>query len=462
MERVVKESVLYAFHAVSEVLENSVDLNEILYAVLAAFTSGESFGFNRAFVLLHDSERHELRGYFGMGPRTREEAQRIWSDLETHKITLKKIISSYTPDNFKREKEKFIDIIKQLRCPTSGPNANPRIVRMEQNPGHAFIERVTNNPSLCIFPTLGVEEIAVVPLAARGKLVGAIIADNFVTNRPIHQEDLIALDTFASQASLAISRARLFKNLLEKVDELQKTRDKLIEIQQQLIKLERRAAVGEIINHLAHEFKNPIVVIGGIARALADEIDESDPRRMYVQTIIDEVSKLDRLLKETVEGIRLQSNREFEEINLNEILKEKVSSLQGYFVASNVEVEMNLDEDVPPMMLPRKSIEAICEYMIGNAIEAMPDGGVLKIVTECRDDYVVIEFSDTGVGIPDDIMEHIFDPYFTTKPGGTGLGLHNVKQILEALGGKIKVRSKVGEGTTFDLYLPVKSHDVEL
>ncbi len=458
----MKESVLYAFHAVSEVLENSLDLDEILYAVLAAVTAGESFGFNRAFVLLHDEDRHELRGYFGMGPRTKEEAARVWNELASRGITLKEIISSYSPKNFAREKAKFQDIISQLRCPTAGERANPRIRQMAEHPGHAFIERAENNPSLCIFPILGVDEIAVVPLAVREQLVGVIIADNFVTNRKIHQEDLIALDTFASQASLAISRARLFKGLQEKIKELEDAQRKLIDIHQQLVQLEKRAAVGELVNHLAHEFKNPIVVIGGIAQVLAQEIPRDDPRFLYVKTIIDEVTKLDRLLKETVQGIRLQSNKEFEELNINQILRDKIESLSGYFAASNVEVRVEFDDRIPTMMLPRKSIEAICEYMIGNAVEAMPEGGKLTVSTKLEDGKVVLEFSDTGVGIPENIIDHIFDPYFTTKPGGTGLGLHNVKQILEALGGSIEVHSKVGEGTTFKLYLPLRTHVIEI
>ena len=451
----MKESVLTAFHAVSGVLEASLDLDEILYATLAAVTAGESFGFNRAFVLLHEDGR--LKGYFAMGPRSRREADELWRKLAESGLTLSDIIKSFDRNKFENEKLKFSDALKAWEKFAQETELTQRI--REQR--HAFVLKSDEAADPSIFDILEVKEIAFVPLHSREGFIGVITADNFVTLQAIDDNDLIALEAFAAQASLAISRALLFRKLQEKVAELERLNRQLIESQRQIIELEKRAAIGELINHIVHEIKNPIVVIGGIAHALMEELPHDSPLQVYIRTILDAVTKLDNLLIDTVRGLRTLASEKPEPVDVNELIITKIKEMQGYLSASNVKVQLSLADKLPKPHLPKKAFDSVLDYLIGNAIEAMPNGGTLTIRSMFHEEKISVSIEDTGIGIPKEHLDHIFEPFFTTKAKGSGLGLYNVRQIIRSIGGKIYVESEVGKGTKFSIEIPVLMHKAE-
>ncbi|MCD6086684.1 MAG: hypothetical protein J7K11_01835 [Candidatus Hydrothermae bacterium] len=452
------EGYLPALHAVTEVLELSLDLDQIIYSTLTAITAGESFGFNRAFFLLVEPRRGKLTGYFAMGPANREEAARVWDELGKRGETVDDLIRKYSPSLFDREKEKFgaklklltfdVDELKEQSSPLTISIEGKRAVLVR-----GALSRDDVHPRLK--EVLGVDEFAVVPLVNPKREVGVIIVDNFITGDEIKDEDIIALETFARGASLAISRALLVRKLEEKVQKLEESQARIREYQKAAIEMEKMATRGELMHHLIHELKNPLVVIGGIVNALLDDFSEGSPQLPYMKAVAEEVRKLEGLLKEVVNGIRNQSPADVTSVDLNSLIMNKVDELKSYFNARSVRCRLELDGALPHLTLSPTQLKCVLDYLIGNAVEAMEGGGKLEIKTGIEDEEAVICIRDSGPGIPPEIRERIFEPFFSTKGEGTGLGLYNALQIVRSMGGTIEVESEIERGTLFKIKLPL-------
>jgi len=202
------EGYLPALHAVTEVLELSLDLDQIIYSTLTAITAGESFGFNRAFFLLVEPKKGKLTGYFSMGPANREEAARVWEELGRRRETVDDLIRKYSPSLFQREKEKFKSKLRLLTFNVEElrEQGSPLITSIENKKAvlvRDALSREDVHPRLK--EVLDVDEFAVVPLVNPKREVGVIIVDNFITGVQIKDSDIVALETFARGASLAIS-----------------------------------------------------------------------------------------------------------------------------------------------------------------------------------------------------------------------------------------------------------------
>lgn len=452
------EGYLPALHAVTEVLELSLDLDQIIYSTLTAITAGESFGFNRAFFLLVEPRKGRLRGYFAMGPASREEAARVWEELGRRGETVDDLIRKYSPTLFEREKKKFrteLDLltfdVEELRG-----QGSPLITSIENKKAvlvRDALSREDVHPRLK--EVLNVSEFAVVPLVNPKREVGVIIVDNFITGEEIRDGDIVALETFARGASLAISRALLVRKLEEKVRKLEESQRKIREYQKTIIEMEKKATRGELMHHLIHELKNPLVVIGGIVNALLDDFPEGSPQRPYMKAVVEEVRKLEGLLREVVNGIRNLSPADVAPVDLNGLIIEKANELKSYFDARSVDCRFELDGALPHLTLSPTQFNCVLDYLIGNAVEAMEGGGKLEIKTGMEGDEAVVCIKDNGPGIPADIRDRIFEPFFSTKGEGTGLGLYNALQIVRSMGGSIEVESEIGKGTLFRIKLPL-------
>lgn len=441
--------------ALSEVFEKSDNPEEILHALLSAITAGESLGFNRAFVMLFDTDGN-LYGYMATGPVSPEEADRIWRELEEKKLSLEDIINSYSEEKVKEEREKFSSILNNLKCPKEHIN----------NPG-CIIGNVFKTQKASLIKTyelkevpeyiriLGTEEIVIVPLEVGKKKFGIILADNFITKTRITRTTLLVLESFALQASTALSKAYYVKELVEKIKELEDKNRLIQEYHKRTLELEKIANIGNLVYHLAHEFKNPIVVIGGLARAMLDDTPEEDPRRPFVEAIIEEVTKLDRILHSTVQGLRHEAFTKRERVDLVTLIENKVKSLEEYAQSNKVKIDFVKPRTPIFLNLPVETFEDVIENLLTNAIDAMPDGGTVKVWIEREKGMINVYFKDEGTGIPRELKDRIFDPFFTTKKKGSGLGLYNVRQILKGLGGDIELVETIpGKGTLFRIYLP--------
>jgi two-component system sensor histidine kinase AtoS len=230
------------------------------------------------------------------------------------------------------------------------------------------------------------------------------------------------------------------------------------EMESRLRQQDHLSILGQMAAKIAHEVKNPLFAIIGLAGELVDE--EGDPDRKH---LLDMIKKEATLSNQWISGMLSFSKSPFPtgEEAVTVSLQSQVPDLIDDFLRTNardnVKVVRDFEEGIPPVMLSRESIRHILFNLLENAMDAMPDGGVITVrAHNTSNGFVEMRVEDTGTGIREDVMSSIFDPFFTTKDGGTGLGLSIVQKILLDTGGDIEVRSRQDIGTTFVLRFPTR------
>jgi PAS domain S-box-containing protein len=224
-------------------------------------------------------------------------------------------------------------------------------------------------------------------------------------------------------------------------------------LEEEARKAEKTSAVLQIAGGLAHDLNNFLMVIKGhlelLEPKLKDALDHDKAKHVKkVKEAFDKVSQ--RVLELFILSGR--DLRRFEEINLDKFIPEWVSF---YLQGSEVKAEFSVEEGLK-LFMDHAQLLSILQNLVLNAKDAMGGKGVLKVSAFAEDDNVVLKFEDTGPGIPAELLSKIFEPGFTTKPHGTGLGLTVVKRVVDLYGGQISIDSQVGKGTTFTIKLPRK------
>ena len=229
---------------------------------------------------------------------------------------------------------------------------------------------------------------------------------------------------------------------------------------------ERSNAVKLLAAGVAHEIGNPLnalnIHLQLLTRELRDLPDGTrEPLEELVSVARTEVERLDTIITQFLRALR-PSKPVLVPEQPTEVLQETLKLLKTEFENRRIVVSVDIQDTVPTVHLDRSQIKQVFFNLIKNALEAMPDGGTLKIVFGVGDAYVDIAFIDTGKGIASDELGRVFDPYHTTKAKGSGLGLMIVQRIIEEHGGEIELSSKPGEGTCFKIRLPRSERRVRL
>lgn len=216
--------------------------------------------------------------------------------------------------------------------------------------------------------------------------------------------------------------------------------------------------LAELAGSLAHEIKNPLSVIHMNAELLGEELAETDwPGRRRAMAKIDMIrqqcQRMENLLRDFLRFARMR-DLEMTPGNLNEQVDTILRLYQPQADKSGVDIIRYLDQDLPSILLHSDSLQAALINLVKNALEAMPDGGQLVVRTHSTPHGVALDLIDTGHGMDDTTAIHMFDPFYSTKNGGSGLGLPTARKIIEAHGGRISVQSEVGRGTKFMLEFP--------
>ena len=254
----------------------------------------------------------------------------------------------------------------------------------------------------------------------------------------------------------ALEKIRLKRNLKRYYEHLEdRIRDRtraLKEAQEQLLLTENLAAIGEIAAGVAHEIKNPLVSIGGVARMLQRKVHDQEKVKELAGIIVEEVDRLERILKSLLDLSRdpeLALGKE----SLNELIRKTCILFEPEMRDMKIEVGFELDTDLPDIFIDRDQIKQVVMNITKNAIHSMPDGGRIAYRTWAVEDEVSFAVSDTGDGISKENQDKLFTPFFSTKSWGTGLGLAVSQKLVANHGGRIEVESELGEGSTFTVTL---------
>lgn len=247
---------------------------------------------------------------------------------------------------------------------------------------------------------------------------------------------------------------KLEKKVQQRTEEIKK-------IHSQLFRSEKLASIGKLAAGVAHEINNPLTGILTNASLLKDDLADDDPRKEDVEVIVKETIRCREIVKRLLDFAR-QTKPQKKLTNLNSLIDNIILLVRNQTSFRNIEIEKHVVTDFPELMVDPDQIQQVFINLILNASEAMPNGGKLNIeLNKSNEETVSIMFSDTGIGIPEHLKEKIFDPFFTTKESGTGLGLSITYGIIEQHGGNINLTSTPGEGTTFEISLPLKSTEGE-
>ncbi len=435
-----------------ELMQGLLDLDRLLHFVLTCVTAGQALGFNRAILMLIDADRNVIEGKMGVGPESAQEAARIWSSISEEAPTLEDLLARYKADE-KRGVSAMDRIARQIQVPIE--DRDHILSQCARGKKPLIVEDAESNPQVRddLYRLMGARQFVLVPLIARNRPVGIIMADNLYSGRPISHEHVELLSMFATQAAIAIENAENYRNLQEEKQHLEKAYRDLANTQDKLLRSERLVAIGRMAAHMAHEIRNPLVTIGGFAGMISRNAGEERPNiTRYAGIISSEVRRLENILARVMDFSK-PPHPLLREDSFTQTLRATIDQFRDRAESQGVEIDAGLPDDVTLRHDPDQ-MKQVFINLIQNALDAMKDGGKLTVVLAMNAAATVVTFTNTGEPIRPEDVPSLFEPFFSTKPGGTGLGLAVSQKIVQEHGGDIRVNSTLTQGTRFIVTLP--------
>jgi signal transduction histidine kinase/putative methionine-R-sulfoxide reductase with GAF domain len=400
-------------------LMETLDIDEILKLVLEGVT--KNIGFDRARLYLVNEKRHVLECKMAVGV-DEEKIKGITLPLDPEDSVVARSIF---------EKQPFI-----IPDASQDPRVNP-ILKEKFN----------------------LHSLVVIPLLTKGKPLGAIAADHVEPGKNITSEILESAMTFAQQAGLAIHNALMYQELKafsqQMEEKIQKTTADLKKTEAQLIRSEKLAALGQLAAGIAHEIRNPLTSINILIHSLTENLPSENTHREDLKVIEEEILRINEIVNQFLRFAK-PAPPLLDKTDLIPIFEETLQLLRPQIEKGKIAVQKEF-EPLPLITVDREQIKQVILNLLMNAIQAMPGGGQLSMSGRfSRDGYwVELTVQDSGVGIPPEDLDKLFDPFFSTKEGGIGLGLSIAHRIIDQHHGKIEVESNPGKGTLFTISLPV-------
>lgn len=280
---------------------------------------------------------------------------------------------------------------------------------------------------------------------------------------------VIAFSGLAAVLFLSLRWARILRREVERVtadlsrseasvraerDKVREGMRELVETQEKLLRSERFAAIGQAASHLAHEIKNPLLLMGGFASQVRRKLPGDSPHIEKLGIIEEEAKRLEQMLVE-VQNFTRPTRPSKEQADLNTAVEEVLRLMEQDLKDRGVACALDLDRSLPPVPHDPRQIKQVLLNLVKNAAEAMPDGGTLRLRTWIENGQARVSVADTGAGMSAEVLANVFSPFYTTKSKGTGLGLAVCFRIMEDHGGEIGVQSQEGRGSAFTLALPL-------
>ncbi len=221
----------------------------------------------------------------------------------------------------------------------------------------------------------------------------------------------------------------------------------------QMSRAEHLATLGELATGLAHEIRNPLAGIAGVIEIIGRDLPATSPAREMVKDVRMEINQINRILTDLLETARPHPPLMMRS-NLNTTVEHAVMLARQQVLSQPIRIELQQAPDLAEVEHDSDQIHQVLLNLLLNAVQAMEGAGTVRVEIGSRDDCASVMVSDTGRGIPEQQLSHIFRPFFTTRGNGTGLGLSLARRIVEEHHGRIKVTSVVGKGSNFEVLLP--------
>jgi signal transduction histidine kinase len=297
------------------------------------------------------------------------------------------------------------------------------------------------------------------PIVSKNRVIGVITIGGTKSqqNFNLEQSGQYLVNTIVNYITNGFENTLLNSKLRDVIEELNNAQKRLIE-------QEKFRSLGEMTANIAHEIKNPLVIIGGFAKRLAKKVYLDRTENRYVDIIIKEVSRLEAVLNEILDYVK-ETHTPREICNMNDCIDEILYLFSSVPTWEKIEIEKETDSNLPMIMCDVQQIKQVFINILVNAYEAMHGVGKITIRTEQtildNNPCLVISITDTGGGIDPAVIDNIFNPFFTTKEKGTGLGLAISNRIIMNHLGRIELKNMAGKGVTFFVYLPLKENIIK-
>ena len=242
------------------------------------------------------------------------------------------------------------------------------------------------------------------------------------------------------------------EELQSTTEELETSNEELRTTQEELIQKEKLAAVGQLAAGVGHELRNPLGVIKNAAYYIKSKLPDDPKLQKHIAIMEKEITNSDKIISDLL-GFSRTRPPTIVPSDINKVVEDTLEAVE---IPENVNLVKKLGADLPNAMADPDQIRQVFVNLGLNAIQAMPEGGRFNIATGKKDDFIEVEFTDTGCGIPEENTKKLYDPFFTTKSRGIGLGLAVSRGIIERHNGSIEVKSEVGKGTTFVVKLSIE------
>jgi len=227
-------------------------------------------------------------------------------------------------------------------------------------------------------------------------------------------------------------------------------------LEEELLRQERLATLGKMVAHISHEIKNPLAIIGGFAQLLAHQEDFPEKGRQKLELICQEVHRLEKFLADLSTYTRTTPTQKVSG-DVLALIREVIGFMEASFQKQGVTFDLSAPEVIAAFAFDPGQIRQVLINLFKNSLEAMPHGGMLGVSAAVREDHLVLTIADTGLGIAPEHLRSLFTPFFSTKEGGTGLGLIICRGLIDLHRGEIAIRSEVNRGTTCTIRLPLIS-----
>lgn len=284
------------------------------------------------------------------------------------------------------------------------------------------------------------------------------MTDHGQAGRPVLEHECLCSFTAGVTIPLSVSAAVVATEEGRYVGKVYMLRDlrEIRRLQEEVRHREKLAAIGTMAAGVAHEIRNPLSSIRGFAAYFGGKFAPDSEEHRNAQVLVQEADRLNRSISELLELARPTELRAVR-CDVNPLVERTLRLVQRDAEVAGIRIEQQLPQSLPPIVLdPDRFTQALLNICI-NAIQAMKNGGVLRIETAAASGILSVRITDTGPGIPSEDLDKIFEPYFTTKGKGTGLGLAVVQKIIQAHGGEIRVTNKSDGGAGFEIRLPLRT-----
>lgn len=369
---------------VSEALSSSAELDEIFKVVLTGVTSSQGLGFNRAFLFLADENKTYLEGRLAVGPTSPEDAGRIWSHLDSKRLTLRQMLDTGQYGNANQDFP-LTELIDGWQIPLTAKN----IFGAAVTSGKALLiirSDALGNESQKIISRLGTENLALAPIISKGRRLGLIAADNQITGREISPSVVELLQNFACQMAVAIERSKLYDNQVERAEELARMNEQLAASQEQIIRVEKMSVIGELTSSIAHELRNPLTVIGGFANLLLTN-GPSEGNNEYLNIILSETKRAESVLHQVLDFSKA-SRTENRSINFCKLVGNCRDLVSSRLKRSQPKIKMNEPESSCNVWGNSDQLRHAIVQFLNIILEGLTDNCSVVLNVENTDSFV--------------------------------------------------------------------------